>query len=116
MIKSLKHKYEILMLISTKSGEDGVKPVVEKFKNLISNSASLLEINEWGKRKLAYPINHETEGYYVLINFESQSSFPVELSRQCRIDDAVIRFMIIAKSEHKEHKKKQEVNSTHSQA
>ena len=116
MIKSLKHKYEILMLISTKSGEDGVKPVVEKFKHLISNSASLLEINEWGKRKLAYPINHGTEGYYVLINFESQSNFPVELSRQCRIDDAVIRFMIIAKSEYKEHKKKQEVNSTHSQA
>lgn len=108
MTNKIKHKYEILIVISIKSGEESVKAVAEKFKNLVSSSASLLDFNEWGKRKLAYPINYETEAYYVLINFESYPDFPMELSRQCRIDDSVIRFMIIAKTE---HRKKQEASS-----
>lgn len=110
MLKELKQKYENIIIISLKIGEEKIKEVVEKFKNLISSNASLTDFNEWGKRKLAYPINYETEGYYVLFNFESGLSFPEELVRQCRIDDSIIRFMVVTKTEGKK-KQKQKVNS-----
>lgn len=105
MLNELKHKYESIMIISAKIGEENIKSEVEKFKNLISSSANLIDINEWGKRKLAYPINYEPEGYYVLFNFESGPEFPAELNRQCRIDDAIVRFMVVAKTENKKEQK-----------
>ncbi len=92
----LKRKYENVIIISTKLKEENIKTVVEKFKSIISQNATLLEVQEWGKRKLAYPINYESEGYYVLFKFESGLNFPGELNRQYKIDDAVVRFMTIA--------------------
>ena len=105
MLKELKQKYESVIIISMKLGEEKIKEVVEKFKNLISNNANLIDFNEWGKRKLAYPINYETEGYYVLFNFESGLNFPAELVRQYRIDDSIVRFMVVVKAEEKPKKK-----------
>lgn len=90
-------KYESMIVISTKLGDDGIKAVIEKFKDLISNNATLDSVDEWGKRRLAYPINYETEGYYVLFNFESQADFPAELDRVYNITDGVIRTLIISK-------------------
>ena len=63
----LTEKYEALIVLSTKVGEDGIKALVEKINTLISTNATLDSVDEWGKRRLAYPINYETEGYYVLL-------------------------------------------------
>ena len=71
----------------------------EKFKALIEKHATLQSVDEWGKRKLAYLINKESEGYYVLMNFESEAEFPAELDRIYKITDGVIRSLIIRKPE-----------------
>ena len=68
--------YETVMVVSLKNGEENVQKVVEKFKALIENNATLKNVDEWGKRKLAYLINKESEGYYVLFDFESTAEFP----------------------------------------
>ena len=89
--------YETMMIFNTKLGEEEIKALIEKFKNIIeSNGAIIGEIQEWGKRKLAYEIDDKiTEGYYVLITFESDPEFPAELDRVCNITDGVIRSLII---------------------
>ena len=79
------------------AGEDNVKGLVEKFKTLIENNGTVEEVNEWGKRKLAYAINYETEGTYVLWSFTSTPEFPAELERILGITDGVIRFLVTVK-------------------
>lgn len=66
--------YETVMIISMKKGEEGIQAIVEKFKTLIENNATLKNVDEWGKRKLAYLINKESEGYYVLLILKAQPS------------------------------------------
>ncbi len=92
-------KYETVMVLSMKLGEEGIQSTIEKFKALIEKHATLQEVDEWGKRKLAYLINKEAEGYYVLINFESEAEFPAELDRIYKITDGVLRSMIIKKED-----------------
>jgi len=89
-------KYEAMVVISTKQEEDVVKGLVEKFKGLIEENGTLVSVEEWGKKRLAYMINKETEGYYVLYTFESNAAFPAELSRRLRITEGLLRSMIIA--------------------
>lgn len=89
--------YESVIVISTTLGEDGIKAMVEKITNLISQNGTLDSVNEWGKRRLAYPINDETEGYYVLFNFTSVPSFPAELDRIYKITEGLLRTLIVAK-------------------
>ena len=89
--------YESVVVISTTLGEDGIKAMVEKIKSLISQNGTLDSVNEWGKRRLAYPINDETEGYYVLFNFTSVPSFPAELDRIYKITEGLLRTLIVAK-------------------
>ena len=72
--------------------------VVEKFKGLISSHGEIKNIDEWGKRKFAYPINHKTEGYYYIITFAAPPQFPAELERIFRITDSIVRFLIINKN------------------
>ena len=91
--------YETVMIFSLKQGEEGIQALVEKFKALIEKHATLQNVDEWGKRKLAYLINKESEGYYVLMDFESEAEFPAELDRIFKITDGVIRSMIIKKGE-----------------
>ena len=67
--------------------------------DLISKNGTLGEVEDWGKKKLAYPINYEADGYYVLINFSSEESFPAELDRVINITDGVLRSLIVAKGE-----------------
>ena len=95
----LTQKYETMLVLSTKLGEDGIAQTVEKFKDLISSHGVLETVDEWGKRRLAYPINYETEGFYTLINFSSEESFPAELDRVINITDGVLRSLIVAKGE-----------------
>ena len=96
---ALKANYETVMVISMKQGEEGIQALIEKFKALIEKHATLQSVDEWGKRKLAYLINKESEGYYVLMNFESEAEFPAELDRIYKITDGVIRSLIIRKPE-----------------
>ncbi|MDR0738983.1 MAG: 30S ribosomal protein S6 [Oscillospiraceae bacterium] len=92
---SLKTKYESVIVFSTKKGEKSTSDLVEKFRDLISSSADLDSVEEWGKRELVYPINKESEGCYVLFNFTSSAEFPRELDRICRITAGVLRFLIV---------------------
>lgn len=96
---AVKANYETVMVISMKQGEEGIQAIVEKFKALIEKHAPLLNVDEWGKRRLAYLINKESEGYYVLMNFESEAEFPAELDRVYKITDGVLRSLIIKKGE-----------------
>ena len=66
--------YEVVFIIDPAQGEEGVAALTEKFKTLVEQNSSAMEVEEWGKRKLAYAINYITEGYYVLISFTSASA------------------------------------------
>ncbi len=105
---ALKANYETVMVFSMKQGEEGIQALIEKFKALIEKHATLQSVDEWGKRKLAYLINKEAEGYYVLMNFESEAEFPAELDRIYKITDGVIRSLIIRKPEGSEVEAKEE--------
>lgn len=89
--------YETVMVLNTKLGDEAVTALVEKFKALIAENATIGEVEEWGKRRLAYPIQDETEGFYVLVNFTSDPSFPAELDRVYKITDGVLRSLIVNK-------------------
>ncbi len=92
-------KYELVLVFSLSKGEEAVETLKAKFTDLIKANGTLGEVEEWGKRKLAYPINYETEGYYVIVQFESEESFPAELDRVINITDGVLRSLIVAKGE-----------------
>lgn len=92
-------KYESILVLSTKSGEDAVKANVQKFSDLISSNATLESVDEWGKRRLAYEIEDETEGYYVLFNFTCAPDFPAELDRIYNITDGILRSLIVKRDE-----------------
>lgn len=89
--------YETIIIFSLQKGEEAVKALAEKFKALIEENGTIEEIDEWGKRRLAYPIEDETEGFYVLYNFNSKPDFPAELKRVLGITEGVLRSSIIAK-------------------
>ena len=91
--------YETLFAVSGNLAEDDCKALVEKFVNLVKENATDVDVNEWGKRRLAYPIDYITEGYYVLVNFKSDATFPLELERVFGITEGIIRYMTIAKIE-----------------
>lgn len=96
---AVKANYETILVLSVKNGEEATQALVEKFTKLIEKNATLQSVDEWGKRKLAYLINKEAEGYYVLINFESTPDFPAELDRIYKITDGVLRSIIVKKDE-----------------
>ena len=91
--------YEVVFIIDPAQGEEGVAALTEKFKTLVEQNSSAMEVEEWGKRKLAYAINYITEGYYVLISFTSAPEFPRELDRKLRIADGIMRSLIVCKGE-----------------
>ena len=84
-------KYEVRYIIDPAQGEEGIAALVEKFKAMVEAEGTLSNIDEWGKRRLAYPINDLTEGYYVLMNYESKPEFPAELERVLKITDGILR-------------------------
>jgi small subunit ribosomal protein S6 len=90
--------YESIFILSPDLTEDNTKALVEKFKNILNTSAKLDSIEEWGKKKLAYPIDYKTEGYYVLANFSSEPDFPHELERIYKITDGVIKYIVLKKN------------------
>ena len=91
--------YEVVYIMDPALGEEAIAAMIEKFKTLVEQNSSAMEVEEWGKRKLAYAINYITEGYYVLISFTSAPDFPKELDRILGITDGIIRSMIVCKGE-----------------
>lgn len=87
--------YENLFIVSLANGEAAAKETVNKFTTLIANNAEIVEVAEWGKRRLAYLINDESEGYYTVVTFKTASDFPAELDRLFNIDENVMRSMTI---------------------
>lgn len=92
-------KYEVLYIIDPARGEEGIQALVEKFKAIVENHGTLTSIDEWGKRKLAYPINDLPEGYYVMMTCEANPAFPAELDRVFKITEGVMRSLITAVEE-----------------
>ena len=92
----IKNFYESLFIVDVTGGEDAVKASVAKFVGLINDNAeTVYEVNEWGKRRLAYPINDKPEGYYVVVTFKADPEFPAEFERLANIDESILRSMVI---------------------
>ena len=91
--------YEVVYIIDPAQGEEGIAALVAKFKTLAEQHGSNVEVEEWGTRKLAYPINYKEDGYYVLMSFTSEPAFPRELDRILRITDGIMRSLIVCKGE-----------------
>ena len=92
-------KYETMLITSAALDEEASAALVGKFKSLIEANGTIDSIDEWGKRRLAYPINDLMEGYYVLMTFNAKPEFPRELDRILRITDGVMRSLIVCKDE-----------------
>ena len=92
-------KYETMLVTSAALDEEATAALVGKFKSLIEANGTLDSVDEWGKKRLAYPINDEVEGVYTVIKFTSEPAFPAELDRVYKITDGVLRTMIVAEAE-----------------
>ena len=91
--------YEVLYILKPDLNEEQIAALVERFKSVVDANGTVSEVNEWGKRRLAYPINDLMEGYYVLMTFTAAAAVPAELDRIFRITDGVMRSMIVCKDE-----------------
>lgn len=87
--------YETVIVTSAKPGEEGSAELVNRFKALIEEHGTVEGVDDWGKRRFAYPIQKQTEGYYTLINFQSSPEFTAELDRRYQITDGILRTIII---------------------
>ena len=95
----LNANYEAVYIIDPRKNEEDTAALVEKFKTMAEQNGSEVEVEEWGKRRLAYAIDYKTEGYYVLMSFTSNPDFPRELDRVLGITDGILRSMIVCKGE-----------------
>ncbi len=93
----LSGNYEVLYLIDPNLGEEETAALVARFKTLAEEHGTVTEVDEWGKRRLAYPINDLEEGYYVLMTFTAGPAFPAELDRLMRINASIMRSIIVSK-------------------
>ena len=90
------NKYESIYIIRPTVEEEGIKALIERFSNLIQQEGGQIEnVDEWGKRRLAYPIDDLNEGYYVLVNFSAGPHLPEELERNYKITDDILRYLTI---------------------
>ena len=89
------NSYETLFIIDASLSEEAIKGLVDKFTALIAEHGKVSEVNEWGKRRLAYPINDKEEGYYFLVNYESEGNLPAELERIFGITEGIMRSIVI---------------------
>ena len=104
-MEKVMNSYETLFVVDCSLGEDAVKELVNKFTALIEGNGTIDSVDEWGKRRLAYPINDKNDGYYVLVNFKSEGSFTAELERVFGITEGILRSIVIRHIEDKKTKK-----------
>ena len=91
------NKYETIFVIDASLPEEQITALTDKFKAMIEANGTVESVDVWGKRRLAYPINYKTEGYYVLVNFASEAEFVAELERVYNITDGLLRTIVIRK-------------------
>lgn len=89
------NSYECMFVVSLAGGEEAAKATVSKFTDLVAANAETIKVDDWGRRRLAYPIQDMNDGYYTVVTFKSEGSFPAELERLLTIDETVIREMVI---------------------
>ena len=94
-MENIINSYETLFITDLSNGEEATQATVNKFTGLIGSNGEIVEVADWGKRRLAYPINDMNEGYYTVATFKSASDFPAELQRLMNIDESVLRVMVI---------------------
>lgn len=87
--------YETLFIADVTAGEEAAKATVKKFTDIIAGNATIVDVADWGKRRLAYLINDKPEGYYTVVTFKAEPSFPTELERLFNIDETVMRSLVI---------------------
>lgn len=85
--------YETMLVVDGTLADDAIAAIVSKFTTLANDNATDVVVNEWGKRRLAYPINYKNEGYYVVLNYKSEPNFPAEIERILGITEGIIRSM-----------------------
>ena len=105
-MEATRNSYETLFVIDPDLSEEATKAMIEKFTKLIADNGEVESVDEWGKRRLAYPINDKPEGYYVLVNFKSEPSLPSELERIFGITEGIMRSIVVRHEEKKPRAKK----------
>lgn len=94
------NKYEVMYIIKPTVETEARTALIEKFSAIITdNNGTVESVEEMGMKKLAYEINYITEGYYVLVNFAADANLPAELERNFRINENVIRYLVIKKED-----------------
>ena len=94
------HQYELMVILDPEIDERTVAPSLDKFLNVIRNDGGTIEnVDIWGKRRLAYEINKKSEGLYAVVNFTSSADATVELDRQLKLSEAVMRTKVLRAEE-----------------
>ena len=96
-MEKIMNNYETIFVIDASLSEEEITAISDKFTALIAANGTTESVDVWGKRRLAYPIDYKTEGYYVLVNFASEAEFITELERVYNITDGVLRTIVIRK-------------------
>ena len=92
------NKYELALVVNAKLEEEERNAVVEKAKGYVTRyGGTISEVEEWGKKRLAYEIQHMREGFYYFIQFEAETTAPAEIERHMRIMDNVLRYLVVKK-------------------
>lgn len=92
------NNYELLYIIDNDLSDEAKEATMAKIAAVITDNGGTVDnVDKWGTKRLAYPINYKSEGYYVLVNFSAAAALPSELERVLRITDGVIRFTVIRK-------------------
>ena len=94
-MENIVNSYETLFITDLSNGEEATKATVDKFTGLIGSNGEIIEVAQWGKRRLAYPINDMNEGYYTVVTHKSPASFLAELDRLFNIDESIMRSMTV---------------------
>ena len=92
------NNYETMLVCTVAEGEEKTQALVEKFKALVEANGTVTNVDEWGKRRLAYDIDYQSEGYYFVIDYTADPSFPLEFERVANITEGVLRMLTVKKA------------------
>lgn len=92
-------EYELIYVLNPTLGEDGLVALNDKIKELVEANGSVVSLDDWGKKRLAYEIDDQREGHYVLVTFSAEQDAPREIERIMRITDGVLRYLVIRKEQ-----------------
>ncbi|MCL2163463.1 MAG: 30S ribosomal protein S6 [Oscillospiraceae bacterium] len=93
------NKYETVYIINSELGEESIQAIIEKFKDMIESAGQLEAIEEWGNKRLSYPVKDKNDGYYVLVHYSAPPEFPRELERVFKITDGILKFLTVRRDD-----------------